>query len=84
MLPIISNLSSLTYLEILDDTEDTTLSVYLLQRGMRLRHLNRIGFNNWSLLLNCLEFCTNLVQLKLWNTTLPNNDVTQWSRAVNK
>ena len=31
LLPAISNLSNLTYLQILDTTEDTTLSVYLLQ-----------------------------------------------------
>ena len=94
LLPAISNLSNLTYLQIQDrTTEDTTLSVYLLQiidrnrhslRGMWLSHLNRIGFNNWSLFLDCLEFCTNLVQLMLWNTTLPTNDVTHWSRAFNK
>ena len=93
LLPAISNLSKLTYLQILDNTEDTTLSVSLLQiiignrhslRGMWLFCLNRIGFNNWSLFLNCLEFCTNLVQLKLYHTTLPTNDVTHWSRAVNK
>ena len=73
-------------------TEDTTLSVYLLRiiNGNRhslsgmLWYLHRIGFNNWSLLLSCLEFCTNLVQLKLWYITLPTNDVTHWSRAVNK
>ena len=93
LLPAISNLSNLTYLQIGDYTEDITLSVYLLQiingnrhslKGMELEYLNRIGFNNWSLLFNCLEFCTNLVQLKLWDTTLPTNDVTNWSRAVNK
>ena len=94
LLPAISNLSNLTYLEIIDiTTEDTALSVYLLQiingnrhslRGMWLWYLNRMGFNNWILFLNCLEFGTNLVQLKLWNTTLPTNDVTHWSRAVNK
>ena len=93
LLPAISNLSNLTYLHTRDITEDTTLSVYLLQiiignrhslRGMWLLYLNRIGFNNWSLFLNCLEFCTNLVQLKLWRSTLPTNDVTHWSRAVNK
>ena len=94
LLPAISNLSNLTYLQLRDDTtEDTTLSVYLLQiingnkhslRGIVLWYLNRIGFNNWSLFLNCLEFCTNLVQLKLWFTTLPTNDVTHWSRAFNK
>ena len=94
LLPAISNLSNLTYLRILDNTtKDTTLSVYLLQiingnrhslRGMSLEYLNRIGFNNWILFLNCLEFCTNLVQLKLYDTTLPTNDVTHWSRAVNK
>ena len=94
LLPAISNLSNLTYLQIGDSTtEDTTLSIYLLQiingnrnslRGMWLLYLNIIGFNNWSLFLICLEFCTNLVQLKLWYTTLPTNDVTHWSRAVNK
>ena len=94
LLPAISNLSKLTYLQIQDTTtEDTTLSVYLLQiingnrhslRGMWLLYLNRIGFNNWSLFLNCFEFCTDLVQLKLHHTTLPTNDVTHWSSAVNK
>ena len=93
LLPAVSNLSNLTYLQMRDRTEDTTLSVYLLQiingnrnslRGMWLLRLKRIGFNNWSFLLNSLEFCTNLVQLKLWDTTLPTNDVTHWSRAVNK
>ena len=94
LLPAISNLSNLTYLQILDyTTEDITLSVYLLQiingnrhslRGMWLFYLNRICFNNWNLFLNCLEFCTNLVQLRLWYATLPTNDVTHWSRAVNK
>ena len=94
LLPAISNLSNLTYLQILDyTTEDTTLSVYFLQiiignrhslRGMWLWYLNRMGFNNWSLFLNCLGFCTNLVQLTLWRTTLLTNDVTHWSRAVNQ
>ena len=31
-----------------------------------------------------MEFCTNLVQLKLYNTILPTSDVTHWGRAVNK
>ena len=93
LLPAISNLSNLTYLHIRDRTTDTTISYYLLKiikgnrhslRGMLLCYLNRIGFNNWSLFLNCLEFCTNLVQLMIWHTTLPTNDVTHWSRAVNK
>ena len=94
LLPAISNLSNLTYLRIQDTTtEDTTLSVYLFQtingnrhslRGMLLWYLNKIGINNWCLFLNCLEFCTNLVQLKLLRATLPTNDVTHWSRAVNK
>ena len=92
LLPAISNLSNLTYLWLLDTTtEDTTLSTFLLQiingnihslREMGLWYLHRMGFNNWSLFLNCLEFCTNLVELRLWNTTLPTNDVTHWSRAV--
>ena len=43
-----------------------------------------IGFNNWSLILNCLESCSSLFQLKLYCKTLPTNDVTHWSRAVNK
>ena len=94
LLPAISHLSNLTYLQIEDDrTEDTTLCDYLLQiiignrhslKGMELSKLHRIGLNNWSVLLNCLEFCTNLVQLELWKTTLPSYDVTHWSRAVNK
>ena len=94
LLPAISNLSNVTYLQIQDyTTEDTTLSVYLLHiingnrhslRGILLLYLNRIGFNNWCLFLNCMEFCTNLVQLKLWFTTPPANDVTYWSRALNK
>ena len=94
LLPAICNLSNLTYLQIQDSTtEDTTLSVYLLQiingnrhslRGMWLLCLDRIGFNNWNFFLNCLEFCSNLVQLKLLFTTLPTNDVTHWSRAVNR
>ena len=94
LLPAISILSNLTYLLIRDETtEDTTLSVYLLQiiignryslKGMDLWSLKKIGLINWSLLLNCLEFCTNLVQLKLYFTTLPTNDVTHWSRAVNR
>ena len=93
LLPAISNLSNLTYLQIGDRTEYTILSVYLLQiingnrnslRGMLLCYLNRIGFNNWSIFLNCLEFCTNLVQLELLFTTLPSKYVTHWSRAVNK
>ena len=62
LLPAISNLSNLTYLQIRDNTtEDTTLSVHLLQiingnrhslKGMELWYLNRIGFNNWSIVLN--------------------------------
>ena len=93
LLPAISNLSNLTYLRIRAITEDTTLSIDLLQiingnrhslKGMQLWYLNKIGFNNWSLLLNCLEFCSNLVQLKLCYTTLPINDVTHWDKAVNK
>ena len=94
LLPAISNLSNLTYLRIQDETtEDTTLSVYLLQiingnrhslKGMDLEYLDKIGFDNWSLLLNCLESCSNLVQLNLREITLPTSDVTHLSRAVNK
>ena len=93
LLPAISNLSNLTYLRIGERTlEDTTLSVYFLiingnrhsLRGMLLEYLNRIGLTDWSLFFNCLGFCTNLVQLNLWCTTLPSNDVTHWSRAVKK
>ena len=94
LLPAISHLSNLTYLQMQDiPTKDTTLCDYLLQiingnrhslRGMELSNLHRIGLNNWSGLLNCLEYCNNLVQLKLWYTTLPSNDVTHWSRAVNQ
>ena len=97
LLPAISNLSNLTYLHIReennDETPKDTLSVYLLQiingnrhslKGMELWNLNIIGFDNWSVFLNCLEFCSNLVQLKLRETILPTNDVTHWSRAVNE
>ena len=94
LLPAISNLSNLTYLKIRDNTpQDTTLSIHLLKiingnrhslKGMDFWYLNTIGLNNWSLLLNCLEFCSNLVQLKLCYTILPTNDVTHWSRVFNK
>ena len=94
LLPGIRNLTNLTYLRIEDGTtEDTTLSLYLLQiiigsrhslRGMVFGYLDRIGLNNWSLFLNSFEFCTNLVQLKLSGTYLPSNDVTHWNRAVSK
>ena len=94
LLPAISHLSNLTYLKIRDDrTEDTTLRDYLLQiingnrhslRGMELWCLDTTGLKDWSVLLNCLEFCNNLVQLVLLRTTLPSNDVTHWSRAVNQ
>ena len=97
LLPAISHLSNLTYLRIREIRDsaalDKTLCDYLLQiingnrdslRGMELWSLHRIGLNNWSLLLSCLEVCTNLVQLKLLCITLPSDDVTHWSRAVNK
>ena len=94
LLPPISKLTNLTYLEIQDyNTKDTTLSVYLLQlingnrhtlRGMELYYLQRIGLNCWNEFLNCLELCTNLVQLQLWDTSLPTDDVTHWCSAVNK
>ena len=94
LLPAISNLSNLTYLKTqCFIPEDTTLYLYLLQiiiqnrhslRGTWLFYLDRLGLTKWSSLLNCLELCTNLVQLKLWETTLPTNDVTHWSRAVRK
>ena len=94
LLPAISHLSSLTFLQIVDiTTEDTTLCDYLLQiiirnrhslRGMEFWALHIIGLNNWSLLLSCFEVCSNLVLLKLWCTILPSDDVTHWSRAVNK
>ena len=94
LLPAISSPSNLTYLQIqANTTEDTTFSIYLLQiingnrhslKGMQLWCLDKLGFNNWSLLLNSLEFCTNLVQLKLCYTNLTTNDVTHWDKAVNK
>ena len=93
LLPPISKLTNLTYLQIQDDIKDTTISVYQLQlingnrhtlRGMKLHYLQRIGLNNWSEFLNCLELCTSLVQLRLWNTSLPTDDVTHWCSAVNK
>ena len=94
MLPPICNLTNLTYLEIGDyTTEDKPLSVYLLQlingnrhtlRGMKLDYLQRIGLNNWCQFLNYLELCSNLVQLRLDDTSLPTGDVTHWCSAVNK
>ena len=94
LLPAINHLSNLTFLQIKDHTtEDTTLCDYLLQiiirnshslRGMELGYLHIIGLNNWSLLLNSLKLCTNLVHLELWSTILPSNDVNLWSRAVDK
>ena len=94
LLPPISKLTNLTYLQIRDDnTKDTTLSVYLLQLingnrhtliGIKLYYLERIGLNSWSEFLNCLELCTNLVQLQLWHTSLPTDDVTHWCSAINK
>ena len=94
LLPAISHLSNLTYLKMQDHaTRDTTLCDYLFQtinsnihsfRGIELAYLDRIGLNNWSLLLSCFEVCNNLVLLKLFYTNLPSDDVTHWSRAVNK
>ena len=94
LLPPISKLTNLTCLQSQDyNTKDTTLSVYLLQlingnrhtlRGMKLYYLQRIGLNNWSVFLNCLELCTSLVQLQLYDTSLPTDDVTHWCSAVNK
>ena len=94
LMPAITNLSSLTYLKIEDETtEHTTLSDYLLQiinrnthslRGMELQYLHRIGLDNWGLFVDCLELCTNLAVLKLWTSTLPSNDDSDWYRAFNK
>ena len=94
LLPPISKLTNLTYLQLQGyNTKDTNISVYLLQLingnrhtliGMVLYYLERIGLNCWSEFLNCLELCTNLVQLQLWLTSLPADDVTHWCSAVNK
>ena len=53
-------------------------------RVLGVYSLHRIGFNNWNFFLSKLEYCINLVQLKLFHTKLPIHDVDQWHQILNK
>ena len=95
ILPSISNITNLTYLRITiphGSTANTTFYLNLLRlingnrhtvQGMELWELVKLGFENWSIFLNSLQYCTNLVFLKLYCIILPPNDVTLWSTTIN-
>ena len=91
LLPYITQLSSISFLEITRiRREDTELSDYLIElintnqhtiRGLKLEHLQYIGFKRWNGFLNALHLCVYLVQLELSNIQLI-DDVTQWTTTL--
>ena len=94
VLTALPKLSGLTYLEIGDrfrsrkKSSPSTPYVNLLQlmtdcrhtlRVVRLDELHYSGLRSWSLFLNVLSLCTNLVQLQLRYSFLPAADSSDWS-----
>ena len=94
LLPSINTLSSLKLLRIEEISRKEISNHYcdLLSAIVRNRDtlkvlglysLHKIGFNNWRMFLGNLEFARNLVQLKLFHTSLPTDDVNQWGNLFN-
>ena len=94
LLPSINTLSSLKLLrieeisrkEISNHSSDLLSSIVRNRDTLKvlgLYSLHKIGFNNWRMFLGNLEFARNLVQLKLFHTSLPTDDVNQWGHLVN-
>ena len=94
VLTALPKLSGLTYLEIGDrfrsrkKSSPSTPYVNLLQLMTDCRHTLRVvrldalyysGLRSWSLFLNVLSLCTNLVELKLCYSFLPAADSSDWS-----
>ena len=91
LLPHITHLSRISYLEITDiRIEDTDVSDCLIQlihrnqhtiRVLNLWSLEDIGFKSWNGFLNALNFCVNLVQIEL--RYIPQlDDVTLWNSTL--
>ena len=93
-LTALPNLSSLTYLQIgeyrrrMKQTDSNTLYINLLQiiidnrhtlRTVKLNELKYSGLRSWSIFLNVLSLCTKLVELKIRDIYLPDDDTSQWS-----
>ena len=94
LIPAIINLSNLTYIQFGYFRRDIirNISKDLLQlmkgntntlRGLRLGNLHGCGFENLSLFLDCLELCTNLVELKLRHILLQSSNA-NWYGTINK
>ena len=91
LIPLV-NLSRLTYLQVRDvNSEDKSIHVQLLDiisknshtlRGVKLYAFNTIGIESWSMFLDCLQLCKNLVQLELENIVLSSDDVTHWESGM--
>ena len=91
LIPLV-NLSSLTYLQVRDvNSEDKSIHVHLLDiisknshtlRGVKLYAFHTIGIESWSMFLDCLQLCKNLVQLELENIVLSSDDVTHWESGM--
>ena len=69
-------------------TDSNTLYINLLQiiidnrhtlRTVRLYDLEYSGLRSWSIFLNVLSLCTKLVELEIWDISLPADDTCQWS-----
>ena len=92
ILPHITHLSTLSYLDIgYYQNTRVNLSDSLLQlldsnrasiRVLELRHLENIGLSSLDGFLRCLQFCTNLVKLKLRYARISCDDVTLWCSTL--
>ena len=92
ILPHITHLSTLSFLRIgyYQDTR-VNLSDSLLQlldsnrhsiRVLELWYLEEIGFSSLDGFLRCLQFCTNLVKLELYDARISCDDVTLWCSTL--
>ena len=91
LIPALSNISNLTYLNIDSYQRTSELCPYLLQlisenrntlKCLYLSNLNAI-LTDMDILLNCIALCTNLVELWLYGTFLTTEDISLWSDTVN-
>ena len=95
LLPHLCNLSRLTYLRLYpyDYTTEITVHKYLLRvlntnkhtlRGLELSDLDTVRLTRWDEFFSSISTCTNLVLIRLSDTTLQHDYVTLLGTAVSR
>ena len=93
VLPFLNHVSSLTYLQLSSTSELPTnnrmeLLTELIStnkdslKQIDLDELHRIGFHSWSIFLDCIASCSNLMTLKLSDTNFSHDDVSCWYSTI--